>query len=43
MISQIRWHQTGAEVNPFGFLNIARFYMEWSNGRQMDKYVWETA
>jgi cytochrome P450 len=39
MISQIRWHQAGAEVNPFGFLNIARFYMEWSNGRQMDKYV----
>ena len=39
MISQIRWHQAGAEVNPFGFLNIARLYIEWSNGRQMDRYV----
>jgi len=39
MISQIRWHQAGAEVNPFGFLNVARLYIEWSNGQQMDKYV----
>jgi len=39
MISQIRWHQPGAEINPFGFLNIARWYVEWSNGREMDKYI----
>jgi len=39
MLSQIRWHQAGAEVNPFGFLNVARWYMHWSNGRQMDRLI----
>jgi cytochrome P450 len=39
MLSQIRWHQAGAEVNPLGFLNIARWYMHWCNGRQMDQYI----
>lgn len=37
MISQIRWHQS--EVNPLGFLNFVRMYMEWSNGRKMDAYI----
>ncbi|KAH9224746.1 sterigmatocystin biosynthesis P450 monooxygenase StcS [Leptodontidium sp. 2 PMI_412] len=39
MISQIRWHQPSAEINPFGSLNIARWYMEWWNGKEMDKYI----
>jgi hypothetical protein len=39
MISQIRWHQAGAEVNPLGFLNLARVYMEWPNGREMNQYI----
>jgi cytochrome P450 len=39
MLSQIRWHQAGAEVNPFGFLNVARWYVHWSNGRQMDRLI----
>ncbi len=39
MLSQIRWHQPGAEVNPLGFLNFARWYMHWWNGRQMDRYI----
>ncbi|KUJ23773.1 sterigmatocystin biosynthesis P450 monooxygenase StcS [Mollisia scopiformis] len=28
-----------AETNPFGSLNVARWYMEWRNGRRMDKYI----
>ncbi|TVY18274.1 putative sterigmatocystin biosynthesis P450 monooxygenase [Lachnellula arida] len=39
MISQIRWHQPNAEINPLSFLNVARWYMEWRNGRAMDKYI----
>ncbi|QSZ29098.1 hypothetical protein DSL72_003608 [Monilinia vaccinii-corymbosi] len=39
MLSQIRWHQPGEEVNPFGFFNIARRYMHWSNSRQMNRYL----
>jgi hypothetical protein len=38
-ISQIPWHQAGAEVNPLGFLNFARMYMEWSNGHEMNQYI----
>ncbi|TVY53205.1 Cytochrome P450 monooxygenase aflN [Lachnellula cervina] len=39
MISQIRWHQSNAEINPLSFLNVARWYMEWRNGWAMDKYI----
>jgi cytochrome P450 len=41
MLSQIRWQQAGAEFNPIGFLNVARWYMHWSNGRQMDRLIGE--
>ena len=39
MLSQIRWHQPNAETNPFEYLNFARWYMHWWNGRQMDQYI----
>lgn len=39
MLSQIRWHQPTTETNPFEYLNFARWYMHWSNGRQMDDYI----
>ena len=39
MLSQIRWHQPNAETNPFEYLNLARWYMHWWNGRQMDRYI----
>lgn len=39
MLSQIRWHQPNAEINPFEYLNFARWYIHWRNGRQMDKYI----
>jgi cytochrome P450 len=39
MLSQIRWHQPGAEVNPLSGLNIVRWYVHWWNGRHMDRYI----
>ena len=39
MLSQIRWHQPNAEANPLGYLNVARRYMQWWNGKQMDQYI----
>jgi hypothetical protein len=39
MISQIRWHQASAKVDPLGFHNFARMYMEWSNRRKMNQYI----
>ena len=39
MLSQIRWHQPNAEANPLGHLNVARWIVEWWNGRAMDQYI----
>ncbi|KAF7951189.1 uncharacterized protein EAE97_002740 [Botrytis byssoidea] len=39
MISQIRWHEPAAAIDPFSRINVARWYMEWSNGRKMDAYI----
>jgi hypothetical protein len=39
MISQIRWHEPSAAVDPFAAINVVRWYMEWSNGRKMDAYI----
>lgn len=39
MLSQIRWHQANAETNPFSYLNFVRWYVHWSNGRRMDRYI----
>jgi cytochrome P450 len=39
MMNQIRWHQANANTNPFSYLNFVRWYVHWSNGRQMDRYV----
>ncbi|KAK3173548.1 hypothetical protein OEA41_006878 [Lepraria neglecta] len=39
MLSQICWHQPNAENNPFEYLNFARWYMHWWNGRQMNDYI----
>ena len=39
MLSQIHWHQPNAEVNPLEYLNFARRYIHWRNGRRMDAYI----
>lgn len=39
MLSQIRWHNPNAEVNPLSHLNFVRFFVHWKNGRQMDRYI----
>ena len=39
MLKQIQWHQANAENNPFGYLNPARWYIHWWNGRKMDAYI----
>jgi cytochrome P450 len=39
MLSQIRWHNPNAEVNPLSHLNFVRFFVHWKNGRQMDQYI----
>ncbi|KAJ8058265.1 hypothetical protein OCU04_012460 [Sclerotinia nivalis] len=41
MISQIRWHEPAAAIDPFSRITVARWYMEWSNGRKMDAYISE--
>ncbi|KAL8781361.1 MAG: hypothetical protein Q9213_006050 [Squamulea squamosa] len=39
MLSQIRWHQPNAEVNPLEYINLPRWYIHWRNGRRMDHYI----
>jgi cytochrome P450 len=39
MLSQIRWHNPNAEVNPLSQLNFVRSFVQWKNGRQMDGYI----
>jgi cytochrome P450 len=39
MLSQIRWHNPNAEVNPLSHLNFVRSFVHWKNGRQMDQYI----
>lgn len=39
MLSQIRWHNPNAEVNPFSQLNFVRMFVHWKNGRQMNRYI----
>jgi cytochrome P450 len=39
MLSQLRWHNSGAEVNPFSQFNIVNKLVHWKNTRQMDKYI----
>src|ERR1700750_1622925 len=39
MINQLRRHQASSDTNPLSHLNFARWYVHWSNGRQMDRYV----
>jgi cytochrome P450 len=39
MLSQIRWHNPNAEVNPFSHLNFLRTFVHWKNTRQMDRYI----
>ena len=39
MLNQIRWHQANAQTNPFSYFNFVRWYVHWSNGRRMDKYI----
>ena len=39
MLSQIRWHNPGAEINPFSQLDFVRAFVHWNNGRRMDQYI----
>lgn len=39
MLSQIRWHNTNAEINPLSHLNFVRTFVHWKNTRQMDAYI----
>ncbi|KAM7206451.1 sterigmatocystin biosynthesis P450 monooxygenase StcS [Naviculisporaceae sp. PSN 640] len=39
MLSQIRWHNNGAGVNSFGHLNPVRRFVQWRNGRAMDRFI----
>ncbi|KAH8698046.1 sterigmatocystin biosynthesis P450 monooxygenase StcS [Phaeosphaeriaceae sp. PMI808] len=39
MLSQIRWHNPNAEINPFSHLNFVRTFVHWKNGRQIDDYI----
>ncbi|PQE04870.1 cytochrome P450 protein [Rutstroemia sp. NJR-2017a BBW] len=39
MLSQIRWHQPNAEVNPLALLNPLPHYIHWRNSRAMNRYV----
>ena len=39
MLNQIRWHQANAQTNPFSYLNVVRWYIQWANGRRMNKYI----
>lgn len=40
MLSQIQWwHNANNEVNPLAKLNFVRAFMQWKNGRQMNRYI----
>jgi len=39
MLSQLRWHNPNAEVNPFSHFDLVRAFVHWKNGRQMDDYI----
>jgi cytochrome P450 len=39
MLSQIRWLNLTAEVNPLSHLNFVRAFVHWKNTRQMDSYI----
>ncbi|KAH7378408.1 sterigmatocystin biosynthesis P450 monooxygenase StcS [Phaeosphaeria sp. MPI-PUGE-AT-0046c] len=39
MLSQIRWHNPNAEVNPLSRLNFLRTIVHWKNTRQIDSYI----
>jgi cytochrome P450 len=39
MLSQIRWHNSGSEHNPFSHLDLIRAFVHWKNGRQMNNYI----
>jgi cytochrome P450 len=39
MLSQVRWHNPNAEVNPFSHFNFVRTFVHWKNTRQMDRYI----
>ncbi|KAJ4347925.1 uncharacterized protein N0V89_009297 [Didymosphaeria variabile] len=39
MLSQIRWHNPNAEINPFSHFNFVRAFVHWKNRRQMDRYI----
>lgn len=39
MLSQIRWHNPNAEINPFSHFNFVRAFVHWKNRRQMDGYI----
>lgn len=38
-MSQIRWHQANADINPLVYLNVIRRVVHWWNGRQMNRYI----
>ena len=39
MLSQIQWHMPNAETSPLEYFNLARYFVHWWNGRQMDRYI----
>jgi cytochrome P450 len=39
MLSQIRWHEANAGINPLASLNVVRRVARWWNGRQMNRYI----
>ncbi|KAL5377601.1 hypothetical protein DPSP01_009655 [Paraphaeosphaeria sporulosa] len=39
MLSQVRWHNSNAEVNPFSHFNVVRSFVHWKNTRNMDRYI----
>ena len=41
MISQIRWQRPNGDLNPLSLIHLPRFFMQWWNGRQMDRFIGE--
>ncbi|KAF2114036.1 sterigmatocystin biosynthesis P450 monooxygenase StcS [Lophiotrema nucula] len=39
MMSTLRWHKSAAALNPLSHINPVRFFIQWRNGRQMDRYI----
>ncbi|KAI9674935.1 MAG: hypothetical protein M1822_008997 [Bathelium mastoideum] len=39
MLSQTSWQMPNREINPLEFLNLPRYFMQWLNSRNMDKYI----